>query len=112
MKLINSTPNGKIFTCPCQKIVHLEFGNLLLNLSFDELGAFKKYVNSIDFEFYLAKNRNAQNRRKLLLHCGLNGNYLALNAGAFLELRELLSLKPPKQELKLEHLLTNNITLN
>jgi len=112
MKLICSTPNGQIFACPFHNIVHLEFGNLLLNLSFDELGEFKEYVNSIDFEFYLAKNRNAQNRRKLLLHCGLNGNFLALNAGEFLELKELLSLKPQKQELKLEHLLTENIVLN
>jgi len=112
MKLLSSTPNGQIFACPCQKIVHLEFGNLLLNLSFDELEAFREYVNSIDFEFYLAKNKNAQNRRKLLLHCGLNGNFLALNAGEFLELKELLSLKPQKQKLKLEHLLTEKINLN
>jgi len=112
MKLISSTPNGQIFTCPRLKIVHLEFGNLLLKLSFDELGAFKEYVNSIDFEFYLAKNKIAQNRRKLLLHCGLNGNFLALNTSEFLELKELLSLKPQKQELKLEHLLTENIILN
>ena len=112
MKLISSTPNGQIFVCPCQKIIHLEFGNLLLNLSFDELGAFKEYVNSIDFEFYLAKNRNAQNRRKLLLHYGSKGSYFALNASEFLELKELLSLKPQKQELKLEHLVTDNIFLN
>ncbi|ALO17231.1 hypothetical protein L21SP5_03630 [Salinivirga cyanobacteriivorans] len=112
MKLISSTPNGQIFACPCQKIVHLEFGNLLLNLSFNELESFKEYVHSIDYRFYLAKNRNAQNRRKLLLHCGLNGNFLALNASEFLELKQLLSLKPQKQELKLEHLLTENINLN
>jgi len=42
----------------------------------------------------------------------LNGNFLALNAGEFLELKELLSLKPKKQELKFEHLLTKNIVLN
>jgi hypothetical protein len=112
MKLISSTPNGQIFACPCQKIIHLEFGNLLLNLSFDELGAFKEYVNSIDYRFYLAKNRNAQNRRKLLLHCGLNGNFLALNANEFLELKELLSLKFKKQEFRIENLLTENINLN
>ena len=34
MKLISTTPNGQIFTCPCKRKVHLEFGNLLVNETF------------------------------------------------------------------------------
>ncbi len=111
MKLISSTPNGQIFFCPCHKTVHLEFGNMLLKLTFEQLDAFKEYVSTIDYKLYLAKNRDAQNRRKLLLYCGSNSNYFALNENEFLELKELLALKIEKQELKLE-LLTDNINLN
>ncbi len=33
MKLLNFTPNGQIFICPCQNKFHIEFGNLFLLLT-------------------------------------------------------------------------------
>ncbi len=110
MKIINSTPNGQIFTNISKKIVHLEFGNMLVNFSNDEFESFKMYVNSIDYKFYLAKNQQSQNRRKLLLHIGSNNGFLALNESEFVELKQLLSYEG--NTFINSQLLTSNINLN
>ncbi len=112
MKQINSTSNGQIFICPHKKIIHLEFGNMLLKFSIDEFESFKEYVNSIDSKFYLAKNQQSQNRRKLLLHAGSNNSFLAFNENEFIELKLLLSSKRNFSIIKHSQLLTNNINLN
>ncbi len=97
MKLVNSTPNGQIFVCPRKRKLHLEFGNLFLMLSYDEFNQLVAYVNSIDYEFYLKKNKNAQNKRKLLLNIGFEDMFLALNETEFHELKNLISLRKKKQ---------------
>jgi hypothetical protein len=93
MEIISSTSNGQIFVCPCNRMLQLEFGNLFLVLTYDELGEFAEYINAIDYKFYCKKNQYAQNRRKLLLRIGSKNVYLAATPKEFLELRELLSLK-------------------
>jgi hypothetical protein len=95
MGIISSTPNGQIFVCPCHYKLFLEFGNMFLHLTYDELGYFKEYINSIDFAFYLKKNKDARSRRKLMLYIGDKNIHLALNPNEFIELKELLSLKKP-----------------
>jgi len=75
MKLINSTINGQIFLCPCQNKLFLEFGNMFMQVTYDELGLFSEYVNSIDYKFWLAKNQNAQNRRRLLPQLSVASRY-------------------------------------
>lgn len=112
MKIINSTYRCQIFTCPNCNKVHIEFGNVCINLTHQELEKFKDYVNSIDYQYYLFKNRNAQNRRKLLLYIGANGRFLALNANEFIELKNLLSNKSEIPDIKNIQLLTSNINLN
>ncbi|MEA3317593.1 MAG: DUF6686 family protein [Bacteroidota bacterium] len=112
MKIINSTYKGQIFTCPnCNKI-HIEFGNVCINLTQQELKQFKDYVNSIDYQFYLYKNRHAQNRRKLLLNIGASNSFLALNVNEFIELKNLLSNKNEIPEIKNIQILISNINLN
>jgi hypothetical protein len=93
MKLINKTPNGQIMYCPGHNTYHLEFGNLFIHLSHDELMSFKRYVESIDYKFYLSHNRNTQNRRKLLLNIGSGRIFLGLHAQEYIELRSLLSFR-------------------
>jgi hypothetical protein len=112
MKLINSTSNGQIFTCPCQKIVHLEFGNLFLLLTYDEFKFLNNYVKNIDYKHFLNKNRNAQNRRKLLLHFGKSGAYLALHENEFIEFKSLISLKNEGDRLTSISINTSDINLN
>ena len=87
MKLINSTPNGQIFLCSCNNKLNLEFGNLFLHLNYDEFQFLYNYVKGIDYKHYLNKNRNAQNRRKLLLYFGHKRAYLALNENEFIEFK-------------------------
>lgn len=99
MKLVNSIPNGQIFVCPHRKKLHLEYGNLFLMLSYDEFNQFVAYVNSIDYQFYLKKNKNAQNKRKLLLNIGFEDMFLALNETEYHELKNLISLRTKKQSL-------------
>jgi len=74
-------------------LFHLEFGNLFIHLSDDELIRFKDYVESIEPNFYLIRNKEAQNRRKLMLSIGSKKIFFALYANEFAELRELLSLR-------------------
>ncbi len=112
MKLISTTPNGQIFTCPCKKKVHLEYGNLLVNLSYDEFTEFVEYVKSINAEYYLAKNKKSQNRRKLLLYIGKKDAYLALNADEFSELKQLLLCKTHGNEFTDNQVIIGNTILN
>ncbi|MBN2788048.1 MAG: hypothetical protein JXQ69_06975 [Paludibacteraceae bacterium] len=112
MKLVNSTPNGQLFMCPYQNKLFLEFGTLFMQLTYDELGQFSEYVNSTDYKFWLAKNQNTQNRRKLLLHLKFNNIYLALHLTEFLELKDLLSLKRNPNALLNNPIVSNNINLN
>ena len=112
MKLINSTPNGQVFICPCQNKLHLEFGNLFLILTYDEFNSMNDYVGGIDYKHFLNINQNAQNRRKLLLHFGFRSAYLALNESEFLEFKKLLSLKKRADKLSPVKMNTNNINLN
>jgi hypothetical protein len=110
MKLVNSTPNGQIFICPCKKKVHLEYGNLFLMLTFDEFNQLATYVKSIDYQFYLGKNKNAQNKRKLLLNIGFQEMYFALNITEFLEFKSLISLRKRKQcMLHISQIVDNNV---
>lgn len=112
MKLINSTQNGQIFFCSYHNIIHLEFGNLFLHFSYDEIVIFTEYVNSIDYKFYLVKNQNSQNRRKLLLHIGSKNAFLAVTLHEFLELKDLLTLKRKPTEINNNQIIIDKINLN
>lgn len=112
MNLINTTPNGQIFACPCIRKIHLEFGNLLLSLSYDEFSEFTDYVNSIDYKYYLIKNRKAENRRKLLLHIGKKDIHLALFPCEFIELRKLLLIPTRPEEYTDNQAIIGNTILN
>lgn len=112
MKLVNSTRNGQLFECSyCQNKLRLEFGNIFLHLSYDEFTQFAQYINSIDYQFYLTKNRNAPNRRKLILCLDSKNVNMALNIHEFLELKDLVSLKSKPLGI-LNHKIELNITLN
>lgn len=93
MKLVNKTSNGQIAFCPDSKVFHLEFGNLFLTLTPCELQGFYKYVCSIDYKYYLNRNKEAFNNRKLLLEVGCYKVKLCLHASELFELKNLLSGK-------------------
>ncbi|MFW5759430.1 MAG: DUF6686 family protein [Cyclobacteriaceae bacterium] len=112
MKLINSTANGQIFICPCQRKLHLEFRNLFLLLTYDQFNSLNTYVRTIDRKYFLYKNRNEHNRRKLLLRFGKSSAYLVLHENEFLEFKALLSLKNEDSKWSPVNMITNNINLN
>lgn len=88
MKLINKTGNGKIAFCPDNEIFHVEFGNMFLTLTVEELQRFCEYVYSIDYEYYLNHNKNTFNNRKLMLEIGSDKVMFCLYGSEFLELKE------------------------
>jgi len=112
MKLVNQSPNGQIFMCVRKKTLHVEFGNVFLMLSFHEFNKLVDYVNSIDHEFYLKKNAQAQNKRKLLLNIGFNEMFMALNKSEFLEFKSLVNLKKSPDILKSSQIINNVLQLN
>lgn len=91
MHINNSTLNGQLFFCFRHNLYHLEFGNLFLRLSHEELIRLTEYICSIDYNFYLEKNQHSQNRRKLLIHIDAGNKFLALTKDEFLELRNLVA---------------------
>jgi len=109
MKLVNSSPNGQIFVCARKRKVHLEFGNLFLMLNFDEFNQLVKYINSVDYDFYLEKNKNAQNKRKLLLNMGFEEILLAVHLNEFIELKNLVSLRKKKHCMLHSSQINNNV---
>lgn len=112
MKLISKSVNGQIAFCPCQNIFHVEFGNLLLNLSYEDLKRFSDYVRNIDYAHYLRLNKDSFNRRKLLLNISASKACLCLSSSEFLELRELLELKNHPRLLNNSDLINWELVLN
>ena len=112
MKLINKTANGLIAFCDMHKCYHLEFGNIFLNLSGNELGALRSYVQNTDYQFYLEWNKRSINRRKILLNIGSKNINLALHAIEFVELRELLSMKKKPELLNNKEVIGSEIIYN
>ena len=113
MKILNSTPHGQIFVCPCHNLLNLEFGNILIKLNYDEMSRLTDYVNSIDYGYYLELNDKTANRRKILLNIGFKDIFLALNGDEFMELKSLLSMKNIPDDIGTSDILnTNKINLN
>lgn len=110
MKLINKTLNGQLTFCPLQACFFLEFGNMFLTFTSDELQRFYEYVTAIDAEYYLDLNKESFNRRKLLIRVSpTNQIMFGLYPNEFLELKELLSGKKKFQSLQTAPL---NVKLN
>ncbi|WP_143255057.1 DUF6686 family protein [Alkalitalea saponilacus] len=112
MKLICKSSNGQVTFCPCANLFHLEFGNLLLTLSYEELKQMHCYVCSIDHKYYLHLNKDSFNRRKLLLNIGTRKAFFCLNPSEFLELKTLLSLKRKPCLIKNSTLVEQDLALN
>ncbi|MCG6190272.1 DUF6686 family protein [Maribellus maritimus] len=111
MKLINKTLNGQITFCPESDVFHLEFGNVLLTLTLDELRSFKEYVYSIDPHYYLHHNRNAFNNRKLLLKVDNSRIMFCVYKSEFFELKLLLSMQKETWMLNPGKVYFNNILI-
>lgn len=93
MKLINRTCNGQITFCTSNEVFHIEFSNVFLTLTPEELQHFYGYIYSIDYKYYLRHNEDTFNRRKLFLEVGSNKVMFGLCPNEFNELKDLLSVK-------------------
>lgn len=91
VKTINKTPNGQITYITDRDTYFVEFGNQCFYLKEENLNHFRKYVETIDFQHYLQKNKDAVNNRKLMLNIGLQNVFFCVNKNEFLELKQLLS---------------------
>ncbi len=91
MKLVNKTPNGQIAFCPDREVFHLEFGNMFMTFTPRELQSFQQYVCNVDCQYYLHRNKDTFNNRKLLLEVGCNRVKFCLYVNEFFELKDLLS---------------------
>ena len=110
--MLNKTSNGQITFCPHHNNYHLEFGNMFLHLSHNELQELCEYVKSVDYQHYFHRNHNSSNIRKLLLNIGSNNIHFALNLNEFIELRNLLLLQPNKEIIQNKEIINLNVTLN
>lgn len=112
MSLINKTPNGKLIFCKNCGLYHLEFGNLYFNFTEEELQTFRKYVNSIDGEYYNTRNQHSSNNRKIMLPTKLKGIHLAMHLEELNELKMLLRLYVPKKLFEYGKIGNFNYSLN
>jgi hypothetical protein len=93
MKLISKTANGQVTFCKHHNHYHLEFGNLFLHLSIDDLQHLSDYVKSIDYQHNFNLNRESVNIRKVLLNIGSKRIFFLVNQSEFSELKNLLAPK-------------------
>lgn len=98
MSLINKTLNGKLVFCKNCNLYHLEFGNLYFNFNEDELQIFRKYLNSIDGDYYHNINQHSTNKRKIMLPTKLKGIHFAMHLEELNELKKLLKLAVRNRE--------------
>lgn len=112
MGIIKNTPYGQISFCKCKNLYSLEFGNIYLYLTRDELLSFRNYVFSINHKHYLNINSNARNIRKLMLNIGHSALFFSLHEYEFLELKELLSFEYINKENMFTDVRNMNINLN
>lgn len=90
MKRINSTPNGQLLYCEGHRTYHIEFGNLFVSMNPENFESFKSYLKTIQWEYYLERNRNAANRRKLVVNIGSQSIFMGLSSSEFMELKRLV----------------------
>lgn len=112
MTTINTSPHGQIAYCANQDVFFLEFGNQCFYMKPFAFEQFKIYVENIDYEFYLNKNKNAYNKRKLMLNIGLKNVYFCLNKEEILELKDLIFNKKTKTKHHSNELLSFDIIYN
>lgn len=92
MKLLNATPNGLIFFIPQDKKLHIEFGNLFILTTYDELGQFVKYLNTVSYHIIKQQCYNFI-RKEFVLHLNYKDIFLALSLNELNELKELLLIR-------------------
>ncbi len=110
VKTINKTQNGQITYITDRDTYFVEFGNQCFYLKEENLNYFRNYIDRIDFLHYLEQNKEAVNKRKLMLNIGLKNIFFCVNKNEFLELKQLLSKR--KAQVICEDLLQFNIIYN
>ena len=104
--------NGQLTYCSARNMYYLEFGNIFLTFTAEELHNFASYIRNIDYRYYLQKNKDSFNRRKLLLHAHKPNTMFGVNENEFLELKDLLMLTPTDNKFTIREFYDYHITLN
>ncbi len=93
-KIINQSPNGRVFICSqCDK-VHIEFNNFLFSFNQDEYRYFTSCITRIDGCYYERVNSGRQSKRKIIVPIGHRNASMMLNREELKELQKLLSGRP------------------
>ncbi len=96
-KLINQTPNGRVFICPnCDKI-HIEFHNFLFSFNDEEYHYFKQCFAWMDGCHYESINSDIVYSRKIIVPIGHKNASMMLNRYELVELQMLLNGSKVKQ---------------
>ena len=112
MKLLSQTMNGQLTYCSTRNSYYLEFGTIFLTFTSEELQRFRNYIWNIDYQYYLQKNKDSFNRRKLLLQVCKPNTMFGVYENEFLELKNLLTLKQNSEKFIVEEFYDYHITLN
>lgn len=90
--IINQTRYGIVFKCSnCNKI-HIEFNNFNLNLSEPDYRLFVQYINNLDGDYWVEKNKGSICQRKIRIPITPTAVCLMLHPNELSELRQLLIL--------------------
>lgn len=99
--LLKQTANGFVSFCAKCNAYHLEFGNLFFRFTDDEFRHFRRYIYSIDGEYYKNLNRDMRNARKIFLRMPIQGFYCALHPEELAELKRLVDFTTTEDEVSL-----------
>ncbi|MFT4752679.1 MAG: hypothetical protein ACI9GM_001191 [Salibacteraceae bacterium] len=88
--LINKTENGILFFCNGCKLLHLEFKNISLNFTKQQLNDFYEHVEKLDGSSWELANQSSPFRRKIVIPL-FNGNFnFMINLEELIELKNLI----------------------
>lgn len=90
LRLLNQTPNGKIFKCLFCNKVHIEYKNLNFVFEREEFEPFRKYFLNLDPEHWESVNRNSIYNRKIMVPIGHKNFTVMFNTKEIYELKSML----------------------
>jgi len=93
MEVLIETQNGKIFKCVKCEAIHVEYKNLNFNLKEEDFWKFASYIQNLDGEEWILRNKTSNFKRKIIIPVGSHIFNALLDDKELNELRSLLNFK-------------------
>lgn len=90
IKTIAKNINGHLSFCENCKMYHLTFNNIYIELTREQLEAFKNYIAGVDIEYWESKYDSMPIKRKIVVNTQQQNLSILFNRGELHSFKELL----------------------